>query len=265
LTTEANFFEADPHEEFREWYNQKHKGFRNQISKISYAPHLTHPGETEWWKWLTRAAGFFDVVGDKMAFTDAQLRAATAEELMTFFEARFFESRYIFIFRDPVQTVLSAAVLWNRDPLPLIRSWALFVKLWADFIRIFPSTMTVLHSDLNDTKVGEVGTFLGLDLSESSRLLDAREQRKHKAADIERGGFASETAPLLQMIYREIKDSLAMARVFRQADQKRGQLEGHSRPQGTASGEIAVVSTPVGRAWNLADRLLRELEERDEV
>ena len=261
LTTEANFYQAGSHPVFRDWYNHQHKSFKNQISKVSYAPNLTYPGEHEWWKWLARAADFFDVVGDKMAFIDHLMGPSDSSDFMSFFESRFFESRYLFVFRDPVQTVLSSAVLWNKDPLPLIRSWATFVKLWADFIRVFPFTMTILHSGLNESKIAEVGAFLGLDLSESSRLLDTREQKQHQPADIERGAFANRVAPLLQMIYSEIKDSLEMERVFLQADQKRGGLDGTPWALGRRTSDIAVVSTSVGQAWNLADHLLSNLRD----
>lgn len=261
LTTEANFYQASSHPVFRDWYNHQHKSFKNQISKVSYAPDFTYPGENEWWKWLWCAADFFDVVGDKMAFIDHHVLFSDSNDFMSFFESRFFQSRYIFIFRDPVQTVLSSAVLWNKDPLPLIRSWASFVKFWADFIRVFPFTMTILHDGLNELKINEVGEFVGLDLSESTRLLDAHKQRQHQPADIERGAVATKVAPLLQMIYSEIRESLEMERVFLQADQKRGPLDGIPLVPGMRTADIAVASTPVGRAWNLADRLLNDLQD----
>jgi hypothetical protein len=260
LTTEANFYQAGSQPVFRDWYNHQHKSFKNQISKVSYAPNFTYPGEHQWWKWLARAGDFFDVVGDKMAFIDHHMGSSDSSDFMSFFESRFFDSRYLFIFRDPVQTILSSAVLWNKDPLPLIRSWASIVKLWADFIRIFPFTMTILHGELNESKIAEIGAFLGLDLRESSQLLNAREQRQHLPGDIERGAFATKLAPLLQMIYSEIKDSLEMERVFLQADQKRGGLDGMPWALGRRNPDIAVVSTSVGQAWNLADRLVNDLQ-----
>jgi Sulfotransferase family len=265
LTTEANFYQAGPHPDFREWYNGQHLLFQNQISKISYAPHFNYPGEHEWWKWLARTAEYYDVVGDKMAFTDHHVIKNSSVEFMPFFEARFFESRYIWIFRDPVQTILSSTVLWDTDPLVLIRSWASMVKLWADFIRVFPFTITILHADLNDSKTVELGTFLGLDLSGSGRLLDSREQRQHQPGDIARGTIASKFAPILQMIYGEIKESIGLERVLLQADQKRGRLDCGTVPPASAKPDIAVVSTSVGRAWNLADRLLKELREPSEA
>ena len=264
MTGEANFYLAGPHPDFREWYNNQHVVFRNHISKISYAPHFTYPGEHEWWQWLARAAEYYEIVGDKMAFTDQNICTCNSHEFMPFFEARFFESRYMFIFRDPLQTVLSSAMLWNKDPLPLIRSWASIVKLWADFIRVFPYTMTILHADLNESTIAQVGTFLGLDLGESGRLLDAREQRQHEPGDIARGAFASKFAPVLQMIYGEIKESIGMERVFLQADQQRGRLDRGTALPGIAPTDIAVVSTSVGRAWNLADQLLNHLENQEE-
>ena len=102
-----------------------------------------------------------------MAFIDHEILFSDSSEFMSFLVG-FFNHVIIFVFRDPVQTVLSSAVLWNKAPLPLIRSWASFVKVWADFIRVFPFTMTILHDGLNQSKITDIGRILGLDLSESS-------------------------------------------------------------------------------------------------
>jgi hypothetical protein len=261
LTTEANYYLGSAYPDFREWYNHQHQTYGNQASKSSYAPDLSDPGEHQWWQWLARAAFHFDLVGDKMAYTDFDTSRHDPNKFMSFFESRFFESRYMFIFRDPVQTMLSSAVLWDRDPRSFVASWASIVKLWADFIRVFPFTMTILHAELNDAKIAEIGVFLGLDLSASARLLDHREQRRHRSADIADGPFVTRIRPLLEMIYSEIKETVSMERVLLQADQKRDRYEGGQRPKGSSSSDIAVVSTPVGRAWNLADQLVSGLRD----
>jgi Sulfotransferase family len=251
LTTEAHYFQAEKHANFRTWYNEQHRGFGNQISKVSYAPNFGLGGEQEWWKWLARAAEHFDIVGDKLAFSDFHHQSLSLPDFMSFYEARFFRSKYVFIFRDPIQSVLSSTGLWKGDPVEVALAWAQSVKLWADFIRIFPLTMTVL--------LGEIGDFLGLDLSESARLVDSREQRRHELEASRRDDFAGRVAPVLRMIFGEIQESLTMERVLLQADQKRvrldepGSLLGYTRP------EIAFVTTPLGRAWNLAHRLISEL------
>ena len=233
LTTEAFYFWAEKYPEFRSWYNEQHVCFGNQVSKISYAPNFGGQGEQEWWKWLARAAEHFDLVGDKLAFTNVQLEPLTATDFMAFHETRFFRSKYIFIFRDPVQSVLSAANLWNGDPVALALGWAQFTKLWADFIRVFPFTMTVLLEDMGTTKVAEIGDFLELDLSESARLLDPREQRRHQPDASKCGEFAGRVAPVLGMIFSEIKESVTMERVFLQADQKRVRVDQGGRLAGS--------------------------------
>jgi hypothetical protein len=62
------------------------------------------------------------------------------------------------------------------------------------------------------------------------------------------------------MIFSEIKESVTMERVFLQADQKRVDAEQEGRLLGRSRPEIAVVTTPVGRAWNLAHQLIGELQ-----
>ena len=219
LTTEANFYLASAYPHFRDWYNDQHRAFDNQVSKSSYAPNFAYPGQEEWWHWLLGAAGYFELVGDKMAFSSEYL--FDSSQFMSFFESRFYNSKYIFTFRDPVQTILSAAALsWVKEPVAPMIAWASVVKMWADFIRVFPQTMTILHSELDESKIAEIGSFLGLDLSESARLLDDRERRVHKPEDFELGAFAARVAPLLQMIFSEIKATVEMKRVLLQSDQK---------------------------------------------
>ena len=130
------------------------------------------------------------------------------------------------------------------------------MKLWADMIRIFPLTMTVLLEELDAVKVAEIGDFLRLDLTESVRLLDPREQRRHRPRDVDWGETVERVEPLLRMIYGEIRDTMRMQQVALQADQKRERPDGSPRQPGSSSKDVAVVSTPVGRAWNLADQLI---------
>ena len=62
------------------------------------------------------------------------------------------------------------------------------------------------------------------------------------------------------MIFGEIKESLTMRRVFLQSDQKRVRLDQGGHLLGRGRPEIEVVTTPVGRAWNLAHQLISELK-----
>jgi len=259
LTTEANYHLASAFPDFRAWYNDQHRMFRNQTAKSTYAPNFGYPGENDWWRWLARAADYFEVVGDKLASTEFHLQAFDPDMFMSFFESRFFSARYIFSFRDPVQTVLSSSFLWKKDPISLIVSWASAVKLWADFIRIFPFTLTVLLAELDATKIAEIGEFLGLDLTTSAVLFDHREQRVHQPLD-SAGEFVGRIAPLLQMIYGEIKETVRMDRALLQSDQKRVRQVGGAIVPGNIYSDIAVVTTPVGRAWNLADQLVSDLQ-----
>jgi hypothetical protein len=120
--------------------------------------------------------------------------------------------------------------------------------------------MTLLLEDLGTDKVAEIGDFLGLDLTESARLLDPREQRRHELETSRCDVFACRVAPVLRMIFGEIKESLSMPRVFLQADQKRVRLDQRETLLSRTRPEIALVTTPVGRAWNLAHQLIGELQ-----
>jgi hypothetical protein len=262
MTTEACFYRGDDRRAFRDRYNEQHRTFGNQVCKSTYAPDFAGPGEDSWWEWLARAAGYFDLVGDKLAFTNRHFDEIDHGRIQDFYEKRFFTSRYIFVFRNPIQSLLGCSALGITDPPSLIRGWGTIVKLWADMIRVFPSTMTILLEELDAAKVAEMGAFLGIDLAGSVRLLDPREQRRHRPQDVAWGETVARVSPLLRMIYGEIKDTLRMERVLLQADQKCEQLAGFPQSPRGRSLNVALVSTPVGRAWNLADLLVSGFEER---
>ena len=113
LLGEANWYIPNSHPRFRDWYNAKHRQFGTQITKCSYAPDFIPRAEHSWWESIELAASFYQLVGDKMAFSSHHFQLTEPRQIQAFFEARFFTSRYIFMIRDPVQTMLSAAQLFS--------------------------------------------------------------------------------------------------------------------------------------------------------
>jgi hypothetical protein len=145
---EANFYLTKDAAPFRDRYNVQHVGFHLQLTKSTHAPDFTPGRDSTWWQWLTAAARFYDVLGDKMAFSSFHLSHPGPAAIVRFFEARFFEARYVFLLRNPVDTLLSAANLFGiEDDARLVReciAWLRYVQLWADWIRNFPHTLTLV-------------------------------------------------------------------------------------------------------------------------
>jgi hypothetical protein len=202
-----------------------------------------------------------------MAFGPYHFDAMTKDSFMSFYEARFFDSRYMFIFRDPFQTVASCrkTFSYSLSSLSYLRSWLEFVILWADYIRVFPNTITLLLPDLDTTKLAELSRFLSLDLTAASLLLDPREQRHHSPEeDVDAVEAFGRHGATLTAIWQDVCATPTLPSALLQADQKRsGDQNGIVGEAANQPGVISVVSNPVGRAWIAATELLMNLGEVD--
>ncbi len=259
ILSEANWYIPNPHPRFRDWYNAMHVQFANQIFKSTYAPDFLPEIEHDWWGWMEAASTFYPVLGDKMAFSAQHFRQLDPADILAFFEARFFLARYVFTIRDPIQTLLSTAHLFSiaddRRMAAEISAWLRFVQLWADWIRTFPNTLTVIADDLGPDSVAALQRFLDLDLGGAAHLLDPDERRVHQAT----GSLPilSQFAPALSRIFTLIRQSLDTDRVVWQADQKRILAQNDSRSDPAAT--IRIAPHPLGQTWVLAEDLLHQL------
>jgi hypothetical protein len=260
---EANFYIGKTGcARFSDWYNAQHELFDNQISKTSYAPDFIPLKDHLWWEWLAEASQYYHLIGDKMAFSAQHFNLVAPYKVRRFFEARFFEARYIFTLRDPIQTLLSAAHLFriadDKRMLPEIQALLRFVQMWADWIRTFPNTITLLVDDLQPETISQIGDFLDLELSGAEILLNGEEKRKH---NIDPGSF-----PLLlrivddlASIYGDIRESLTADPLFWHADQKRT-LSGNDT-RGNPKAATRQAPYPLGQVWARAEALLKMLDD----
>jgi hypothetical protein len=256
---ESNWYIQKEGARFRDWYNAMHLIFENQVSKTTYAPDFIPYADHTWWEWIQAASSFYSILGDKMAFSAYHFSVAKPDKILAFFEARFFTSRYVFTIREPVQTLLSVARLFSiQDDYRMtaeIKAWLKFVQLWADWIRIFPNTLTLL-ADFGSDGLADLRQFLDLELKGAEKLLNPEEQRQHQTIT---------DFPILALIEYELttifatmREALSVDRVNWQADQKRVLCLNDTRADESAS--IRLAPHPVGQAWVLAENMLRKLE-----
>lgn len=169
MTSEAHYFVPNNAPRFRDWYNALHAGYGNQVTKSTHAPDFIPQLNHTWWQWLAEAAKYFDMLGDKSALSDYVFSLAPPEEILSFFEARFFNSRYIFTIRQPLQTLASAVITFKRDSAESMRAlltgWLEFVQLWANCVRVLPNTCTILFDKFDAAGIDRLSAFVGLDLS----------------------------------------------------------------------------------------------------
>jgi hypothetical protein len=257
VLTEAEFFLDANEPAFRDRYNAKHAMFGNQVSKSSYAPNLAPTGEGRWWEWLASAASFYSIVGDKLAFGAHVFGQASPYEILSFFEARFFASRYVFLFRRPIETLRSIAKLSGdasaRRMVADMDGWLQYVQFWADAVRILPNTLTIMTNVFGEAETDELGAFLDISLTHAYPLLNPNLRQTHAvdAGDL----FEPSVARRLTDIYTAVEQAVAMPHVMRQAEQKRRQsardMSEHSRS--------LVQPLPLGEAWAMAEALRADL------
>lgn len=159
-----------------------HVLFDNQVSKPTYAPDFIPGINHRYYDWLLAASDHYDLIGDKMAFSSIHFGYCAPNDIMAFYEARFFASRYVFTLREPVQNLLSCLKLIGKDDAVSLRTlmvaWLDFIKFWADWIRTFPHTLT-LAGALDKQKVQQLLGFLSIESPDAWLLLDDEERRLH--------------------------------------------------------------------------------------
>jgi hypothetical protein len=256
---EANFYRRHNVKRFSDWYNARHLSFGNQPTKSSYAPDFVPNIEHKWWEWLAAAALHYECVGDKIALSSDDLKAVAPNSLRSFYESRFFDARYVFLLRNPIDTLLSAMKLLGRERddqmLRECDAWLCYIQIWADWIRIFPHTLTLIADELGTQSVEQVASFTNLRLNGASVLLDDANTRVHHIG----GNF-----PSLQALRDRLIEIFDLARAaipqnpaLWQAEQKRAVEQNDTC--GNAYGSSAVRPRPLGHAWALAEQLRKEI------
>jgi hypothetical protein len=255
---EAEFFLGDRADRFSDWYNEQHRDFQNQITKSTHAPDFLPDTPHSWWQWLDSAAGLYDRVGEKVALSDYQLSQAPPDTFRAFYEARFLNSCFIFMLRNPIDVLLSSAKLMSivddAGMARLCAAWLDFIELWADFIRVFPRTATIVCERFGESTIDQLEAFTGLGLGDARLLINPANKRRHKLT----GKFPTlvRLRAELQELYADAVAAADESRALWQAEQKRNTDANETR--GNAPGSIAMTPRPLGRVW-LRVQELREV------
>lgn len=190
---EANLYlpkTAEPR--FSDWYNRMHADFDVAPQKSAYAPDFCAGRPHQWWEWLQEASAHYDFLGEKIAINAmhfSELEAynpgrSGADAFASFFEARFYKARYIFLIRNPLDTVLSAVKLLNREgERALLRecdAWLQFVTLWARLMPMFPHMLTLVADEIRPATAARLEQFTGLTLPGAHLLLQETQRQTHR-------------------------------------------------------------------------------------
>ncbi len=72
-----------------------------QMSKSSHLPNLMPHRPATWWEHLLALRKYYKLVGDKMALSALHFDMMPAARIQAFFEARFYNSKYVFLSAIP--------------------------------------------------------------------------------------------------------------------------------------------------------------------
>lgn len=258
---EANFYFPHTEFRFRDWYNRMHCEINNnQVSKTTYAPDFVPEISHNWLDWLCAAKEVYPFVGDKMAFSAQHFNFAKPYVIQSFFEARFFKSKYVFTMRDPLQTLLSTAKLFNistdHQMIEETIAWLQFVQMWADWLRVFPNTLTFDADELNNDTICDLGAFIGAELSEAKAFIDEWSRTKH---------LNTKSFPTLDQVKDDLTMIFDLVKAAMSHHPSQWQLSGEKRLASTnfpaaKIGPENLSRTKIFSAWAMCEKLIGELQ-----
>lgn len=259
ILAESYFFMRKKDKNFQDWFNKQHISFANQITKTSYAPNFVADRAHDWLDWLFEARKFYNRLGEKVAFSHFHFARVPPAEVREFFEARFFHSKHVFTIRDPVQTLISLAKLRKKSDSTSVKNeltaWLDFIQFWADFIRTFPHTITLIAEKFDKNAINELENFLSIDLSAAHHLLSDEEKQFHQTG--KSGSIVADYSDELNSLYDAVKAAISHNETF-QATQKRTLLGNDTRYSNTAPTRVA--PRPLGQVWVMAEELKERVQ-----
>lgn len=179
MVGEANFYRAPYLAGFRSSYNAMHRRYGNQPTKSSYCPALCDEDASAM-EYLLTLRRHHRWVGDKLAL-GPRLYNHDADLFFEFACRHFYDSVFLFIFRDPGLVLASCMKMFQGDPAVLhIRSQVDVMILYLDMLRTMKNVYAVFHEDLQPPTfrlrpppVFQVmANVLGTDLAAAGHYLD---------------------------------------------------------------------------------------------
>ncbi len=229
--------------DFAARYGKMHAGWGNLACKSTALPHLL-PHDGPWWHWLSRLAEYHRRTGAKIALNPG-INGAAQDRLLAVHGAYFYDSTYIFCFRDPLAAAVSRqrlAALNNGAPA----SWdAVFenilsvIRLYVHMAALFPHVHAVLHEDIGAATFATLAQALDCDLSAAPSYYATDQVRAYSEADIPEA--ARQRCRDVRTVYGLLRDVLAEGPALAQREQNAGNIDPSHR---TALGRLALVLDP---------------------
>lgn len=228
---------------FADRYNRMHRAWGNQPNKSSYCPPL-FDDDPDGLSYLRRLATMHRYVGSKIVI-NPQGAEAEAAQLLRFHNRHFYRARYLFAFRDPVETVLSTRALAEysgaapADYAQALAGQWVVLELFVHMLRNLPGVRAFFQGSNEQAQMVALGHWLALDLHESAGYYDQRRRRHYAIEQLPaRWQACAESCRLIQ---RELALLQAQGFPLAQLEQNNHHLDPqHFTPLGQLARRIAL-------------------------
>ncbi len=244
-------FECDDEPGFAARYRERQAAVGNLENKSTALPPLLED-DPPWWLWLRRLSEYHRRVGAKIAINPGGDPSHAL--LLAFHGQVFYDSAYIFVFRDPIATAVSrhrlscasgeAASAWQD----LFANTLSVMRLYVRMAALFPNVTALLHEDIDAGTFARLGAATGCDLSMAAAYYSAIQVRGVVAEDVPEA--ARGHAHYATEAYRLLREVLAGGNNLVQSNQNIENIDPGHR---TLFGRLAMLLDPV-----LLERLVKE-------
>lgn len=169
--------------DFATRYNAKHRAWNNQETKSSYCPRLFE-ADACWQAYLARLAELYRYVGSKIVITPGRA-GEEAERVLAFQSRYFYQSHYVFTFRNPLDVLMSTRGLaeynggWVAGYTDVMKGFFEVVALFIRSLRNLPHVHVVFHEAVDAEVFGRLEQALGIPLSNAASYYDNRKVRHY--------------------------------------------------------------------------------------
>jgi Sulfotransferase family len=221
-------FHKDPGTpDFASRYNAMHRAWGNQENKSSFCPPL-FAADASWQDYLCKLAAMHRHVGSKIVI-NPEHASADCETIFSFHCRHFYQSHYIFTFRNPVDVLMSTRGLaeLNGDMAAsyeaVLKSFVSVVALYIRMLRNLPHVTAVFHEQIGAATFVELGSWLDVDLASSAHYYDGERVRHYTMEQIPE--HARGLASTVFDIYENLRDHAVHGFRLAQLEQNSGHFD----------------------------------------
>jgi hypothetical protein len=243
-------FHTDPGTpDFAQRYNEMHRSWRNQPTKSTFCPPLIE-GDAPWREYLWRMGELYKFVGSKVVLNPMSF-LHDPEHVLNFYSREFYDSRFIFTFRNPLDVARSTQELQRATgggvtPFEiLMASYVVAISLFLAMLRNLPHVHVVFHDNMGRPTFRRLEKILQIRLPGLRRYYDHRRVRSYDPAPMLREH--GEAAQPVVELYRDFREAAIRGFDLIQLGQNNGNLSpGHLTPLGQLARRCETISARLG-------------------